>query len=57
LDLLDLKKQGMGVREVARATGYSRNTVRKWLRRMESGNGPTPPVSSGRSPPKGLPVR
>lgn len=35
LKLHELRAQGKSIREIARVTGYSRNTVRKYLRNRE----------------------
>jgi transposase len=43
MNLVELRNKGLSIREAARVTGYSRNTVRKWLR---SGTLP----AAGRSP-------
>jgi len=32
MELLVLRKHGLGIRELARVTGHSRNTVRRYLR-------------------------
>ena len=32
MNIFDLKQQGLSYREIARETGHSRNTVRKYLR-------------------------
>ena len=32
MNLIRLKDEGCGIREISRITGYSRNTVRKYLR-------------------------
>jgi transposase len=36
MELVVLRKQGAGIRELARATGLSRNTVRRYLREGEA---------------------
>ena len=44
LEIHELKAQGISIREISRRLGYSRNTVRKWLRAR------TPPQRKARAP-------
>ena len=50
-NILELRAQGLSIREVARRTGHDRKTVRKWLRQREIPRyGPRPPVSGKLEP-------
>ncbi|PZN03539.1 MAG: IS21 family transposase, partial [Bacillota bacterium] len=51
MDILRLKAEGLSVREIARRTGLSRNTVRKYLRQPEPPRyKPRPPKASKLDP-------
>lgn len=38
--ILQLKNDGIGIREIARRTGMSRNSVRKYLSQLDDGSDP-----------------
>ena len=47
IEIMKLREQGVGVKEIARRTGFSRNTVRKYLRNPSVPRyGPRTPQSS-----------